>query len=208
MSTNLPTKEPQQITAGDTVQWLRAVDNYPASSGWTLSYVFRGPQTIKQNATTYANSADYIVTMSPANTANYKAGLYSIEAYVSDGTNRYSVATWFPQITVKANPAAYVDGSADNRSFAARTLAACETAIYSLSSRKVQSASVNGQTYSIQSLASLIALRNRMREEVQSEQDAINVAAGLGSKKNVYVRFPPMYNAGWPYVPGYPPQSY
>lgn len=205
MSTNLPTREPQVFTAGDTFSFVRQVSDYPASAGWALSYVLRGPTTIKSNATTYATS-DYLISESAANTANWAPGLYSLQAFVTNsGGYRYSVPTWFPQITVKPNPAAYVEGTADNRTFAQRTLAAVETAIEGLSSKKVATASVNGQSYSIQNLSQLVSLRQRMREEVRSEQDAINYAAGLGVSKNILVRYPPMYSQGWVVQEGVPP---
>lgn len=198
MSTNVPGyREPQQFTAGDTLNWIRTLDNFPASSGWVLSYVLRGPKTIKVNAATYATS-DYIVSIPAANTANYAPGLYSVAAYVTNsGGYRYTVPTWFPLITIKPDPAKYVDGTASNLTFAQRTLAAVETAIENLASRKVSSASVNGQSYSIQDLFKLQSLRQRMREEVRSEQDAINTAAGLGVSKNILVRYPPLYNSTW-----------
>ena len=207
MSTNLPCREPQQFTAGDTINWVRTLDNYPASSGWTLSYVLRGPTTIKVNAATYQTS-DYIVSIPANTTANYKDGLYSIQAYVSNsGGYRYTVPTWVPLTTIRPDPAKYVDGAFDNLTFAQRTLAAVEAAIFGLSSRKVSSASVNGQSYSIQDLFKLQSLRQRCREEVRSEQDAINTAAGLGVSKNVLVRYPPIYNSTWgsTVYPGVPP---
>lgn len=205
MSTNLPTREPQVFTAGDTLSFVRQVSNYPASSGWTLSYVLRGPTTIKTNAVTYSTS-DYLVSESATNTANWSAGVYSVQAYVSNSTGyRYSVDTWFPKITIKPDPSKYVEGAASNLTFAQRTLLAVETAIESLSSKKVATASVNGQSYSIQSLNQLVALRQRMREEVRSEEDAINYAAGLGISKNILVRYPPLNTQGWVTQEGIPP---
>ena len=206
MSTLPIYREPQQIVAGDTLVWYRVVSNYPASEGWTLNYVLRGTQTIKLTASTYQTS-DYVVSVAASVTAEWKPGLYSIEAYVSNSDgDRFSVATWFPKTTIKPNPAAYVEGTATNLTFAQITLAACETALLALASRKVSSASVNGQSYAIQDITKLTALRNRMREEVQSEQDAILNAAGLGGKKNILVQFPPLNNQAWPwYQEGVPP---
>ena len=199
MSTNVPSQEPQSITAGDSVSWLKTLADFSPPTGWLLSYVIRGPSTYRFNATN--SGGDYLTYLPAATTANYSAGLYTIQAYVSNsGGYRYSVDTLFPQITIRENPATFTESTKDNRSFAARTLAACETALEALASRKVAQASVNGQSYSITDITKLIALRNRMREEVQSEQDAQNVAAGLGTQKNILVRYPGMYPvAGWPY---------
>lgn len=205
MSTQPSYREPQEITAGDTVIWYRIVSNFPASEGWTLYYVLRGAQTIKLTAATFQTS-NYVVTVDATETAAWKPGLYSISAYVenSDG-DRFSVATWFPKTTIKPNPAAFVEGTAANLTFAQLTLAAVESALLALASRKVSSASVNGQSYAIQDVSKLVALRNRMREEVQSEQDAILFAAGLGGKKNILVQFPPLNNSATWYQEGVPP---
>lgn len=204
MSSQPSYKEPQQITAGDTIVWYRVVSDFPASEGWTLNYVLRGPTTIKLTAATF-QTANYVVEVADTVTADWKPGLYSMQAYVSDGTDRFTVQTWFPKLTIKPNPANFVEGSASNLTFAQATLVAVETALLALASRKVSSASVNGQSYSIQDVTKLVALRNRMREEVQSEQDAILFAAGLGGKKNILVQFPPMNNqANW-YQEGVPP---
>ncbi len=205
MSTNLPTREPQVFTAGDTLTFVRQVSDYPASAGWALSYVLRGPTTIRSNAVTYSTS-DYLIYESAANTSNWTAGVYSLQAYVTNsGGYRYSVDTWFPKITVKPDPSKYVEGSASNLTFAQRTLIAVESAIESLSSKKVATASVNGQSYSIQNIQALNSLRQRMREEVRSEEDAINYAAGLGVSKNILVRYPPLSSQGWVTQEGVPP---
>ena len=42
MATDIASKEPTQIRAGDTIKWKRSVDDYKASDGWTLKYAFRG----------------------------------------------------------------------------------------------------------------------------------------------------------------------
>ena len=204
MSSQPSYREPQQITAGDTIVWYRVVSDFPASEGWTLKYVLRGPTTINLTATTFQTS-NYKVEVADTVTADWKPGLYSMVAFVENGSERFTVETWFPKLTIKPNPAAYVEGSASNLTFAQATLAAVESALLALASRKVSSASVNGQSYSIQDITKLTALRNRMREEVQSEQDAILFAAGLGGKKNILVQFPPLNNqANW-YQEGVPP---
>ena len=42
MATDIASKEPTQIRAGDTIKWKQSIDDYRASDGWTLSYSFRG----------------------------------------------------------------------------------------------------------------------------------------------------------------------
>jgi hypothetical protein len=191
MSLAIPTNEPQKFTAGDTVQWTKSLSDYPATL-YALAYQLRGPQEISVTASTYQTS-DFLISWTAAQTAAFKPGLYSLVAFVTDlatSLTRYSIKPRFPLVTICENPANYVAGSAANLTFAARTLAAVEATIEKLASRAVSTASVNGQTYSLQDMGKLISLRQRCREEVQSEKDAISVAAGLGGKKNILVRFP------------------
>ncbi len=203
MAVSIPAAEPQTFTAGDTVQWSRALSDFPSTS-YTLKYQLRGPQEINLVAAVYQTS-DYLVTITAAVTAQYKPGLYSIVGYVADiatGLTRYVVKARFPLVTVFPNPSNSTDGSADNLTWAGRTLVAVEAAITKLSGRTVSSASVNGQTYNLQDLTKLMSMRQRMKEEVAAEQNAILNAAGLGGKKNILVRFPPL-NAGYPNaIPG------
>ena len=153
---------------------------------------------INVTAATY-NTSDFLVTIAAATSANYKPGVYSLAAFVKDlatGLTRYTIKPRFPFVTIDENPANYVKGSSDNLTFASRTLALVETTITKLASRAVSSASINGQSYNLQDMTKLVILRNRLREEVQSEQDAISVAAGLGAKKNILVRFPFLNTGG------------
>lgn len=45
MTYTVPTKEPTQLTAGDSWQWDRCLADFPASDGWELSYFFYGLQS-------------------------------------------------------------------------------------------------------------------------------------------------------------------
>ena len=38
MATDIPTKEPLTIRAGDTIEWIKNIDDYKASDGGTLKY--------------------------------------------------------------------------------------------------------------------------------------------------------------------------
>lgn len=206
MSLSILWSEPQQFTAGDTVQWSRALSDFP-STAYALWYQLRGPQEINITSAVYQTS-NYLVTLTAAQTAAFKAGRYSIVPYVKDlatGLTRYAppvIKARFPFLTVLENPQNYTAGSASNLSWAAQTLALVESTITKLANRSVVTASVNGQTYSLQDMAKLLSLRQRMAEIVRSEEDAINVAAGLGGKKNILVRFPPLNNGLPPFSPG------
>lgn len=82
----IPTREPAQIRAGDTIKWRRedlSLD-YPATL-WTLKYYLL--KSDKQIVITATASGDlFAVTISKTSSAAYTAGLYSWIAKVSKGT--------------------------------------------------------------------------------------------------------------------------
>jgi hypothetical protein len=39
----IPTVEPANFAAGETVKWTKVVADYPPSDGWSLIYSIRGP---------------------------------------------------------------------------------------------------------------------------------------------------------------------
>lgn len=185
MSTQVPTTEPSAIVAGDTIKWLKSLSCYPAPT-WTLTYAFRGPANIDVLAT--AEGADHLVNIPAATSAVYTAGLYSLSARVTNGTDVYSVPLGASAILIKANPATITAGT-DLRSTAAKSLAAVKDAILKLSSKTAATVTLNGQSYTLQDLEKLMKLQGFLQSQVNAEIDAENIAAGLGSRKNILVRF-------------------
>ena len=86
MPPDIPTKEPEQFRAGDTVKWKRSLDTYKASEGWTLKYSFRGTAgTI--DITSTASGDDHLIDLSFSTSAAYGEGVYDVQGYVeSSGT--------------------------------------------------------------------------------------------------------------------------
>lgn len=92
---NPPQGEPREIRAGDTVKWARAVDNYPPSQGFTLSYTFLSRTVTYQvnGGMVTVDGENYAVTIPAATTAAWTPGTYRWQGYIADGVgNRYTVA--------------------------------------------------------------------------------------------------------------------
>jgi hypothetical protein len=93
----IPTKEPEVITAGDTVKWTRQYGDYPASAGWQLSYYLRVPNQAPKViafATEITASGDSFAVVIPASTsANFTQGNYKWAAFVTKGEERFEVGT-------------------------------------------------------------------------------------------------------------------
>ena len=196
---NIPVgcREPQRIAAGDNVSWTRLIDNYP-SALWSLTYLIRSAKNQYQfNAN--ANAGAFTVTLDTNVTANWAAGIYAVGAIVTSGGEQVQIKTSFPTLTVTANLLKPVNG-VDPRSFAARTLESIEDTIAKLTQRTVDSAMVNGQSYTLANISELWKMRERFKSEVRREQARDRLNAGLGASNKIGVRFKPLN------VQGYPPQ--
>lgn len=98
-----PSIEPSEFYAGDTVQWTRAFQDFPASGGWILSYKFVSKNTNLPidpgNVTVDGDGFSIVIPASVTGTLN--AGTYQLLGYISDvDGNRYVVAN----LPVKVRP--------------------------------------------------------------------------------------------------------
>ena len=81
--TLIPTSEPEEFRAGDTVRWDIDNADYLASDGWTCKYRLSGPQQIDLTAAT--NEEGYRVTITAILSADYGAGVYEFTGWVQKG---------------------------------------------------------------------------------------------------------------------------
>lgn len=86
---DLPTTEPTQIIAGDTLAWSKTLDDYPANDGWTLTYYLRGPAAY--TITTTADDAAHVAAATTAETSLYTPGEYRLFGFATTGSTRYKV---------------------------------------------------------------------------------------------------------------------
>lgn len=196
----IPQREPQIVAAGDTLIWTRQINDFPTPD-WVLNYVLRSRTDIYKWTAT--NDAGWFkVNLASAVTALWKPGLYDIGAYVtkSADSEQFEVRTAFRQMKVTQNLAMQPTG-ADPRSWATRTLPLIEETISKLSSRTVETASVNGQMYTLANLADLFKMRERLKSEIAREEEKARLDAGLGAGNKVAIRFRPLYPGAFPYYP-------
>ena len=95
---------PAQLQVGDTWKWTESLGNYPASSGWVLSFSFyRYGQSVIQ-IDTIASGDDFSISVPASTTAGKTAGEWQWTAYVTKGTDRFTVGTG--TVVLKPNLAA------------------------------------------------------------------------------------------------------
>jgi hypothetical protein len=108
LALQIPTTEPDTITAGDSLEWDRALADFPASEGWELSYQLRtdgGEGAVGDlDFAATASGDSYEVRVLAAATTNLIPGPYRLHARVTDGTTTKS---WLVRrVIVHADPVA------------------------------------------------------------------------------------------------------
>lgn len=187
------------IAAGDTVQFYRQLGDFSANE-WTLKYVIRSTRNVYKFTATNDSGLFYINLASTV-TALWVPDLYAIGAYVENASSEQKqVRTSFPNLKVLANLATAPKGN-DPTPWCVKALASVEETILALTSRTVQTASVNGNAYTLSNIADLYKLRARLRSEVRQIEEQERLNAGLGASNRIGVRFRSVGDSAW--TPGY-----
>jgi hypothetical protein len=121
VSASIPSVEPLEFRAGDTVKWTQSYADYPASQGWTLAYRFTSA-TDKYDingAKVTVTGDTFNITLDAASSKVYKPGSYSWVAFVTKSGERYTVTrghfTVLPDLANASQPI-------DDRTLNAKTL--------------------------------------------------------------------------------------
>ena len=180
MSDDTPSIAPTTLRAGDTATWRRSLGDYPASGGWQLKYTLVATSGA-YNFSATADGDDFVVSVAPATTATWVAGAYNLTEYVTNGTDRYTLAT--TRVQVLPDLAAASTG-ADTRTHARKTLEAIEAWLESRAPA-VAKVEIAGRRIENYPLSDLLALRDRYKAEVARE----DAAANGGRTGRLLVRF-------------------
>lgn len=189
MAYEVPDIEPLQITAGDLVTWSRTYADFSAADGWVLSYALaKDASTSSQiafTASTYQTTG-FLVSVPKATTAGWAAARYTAQGYVTKTATSERYQVYSGSILVLPNLAA---GAVDARSHARKVLDAIEAVIESRAGKAIQSWSGLEQSFSLIPTADLLKMRDQYMVEWNNEKAAERIRLGLGSGRNVFVRF-------------------
>lgn len=174
MAADIPTTEPQSVTAGDTLQWTIALPDYPASDGWTLKYNLVGAAGQIAIEST-PDSDDHLVSVSPATSAVYTPGRYRAAKYVEKGADETLERVTLGTLDMVVAPnLAGATAASDTRSHARKVLDALEALIEGRATRsdKSYTIDISGSRRSIESLTviELLEARDRYASMVWQEE--------------------------------------
>jgi len=177
------TVEPSSVTAGDRIRWTLTLADYPASAGWVLSYALINAAAKIEFAAS-ASGDDHAVDVSAATSAGWAAGDYTFQAYVTRSSDRYRVRTG----TLKVEPNFAALTTFDGRSTARQALDAVEAVIKGRASQAQQEYAIGNRQLKFMPVADLILLRDKLRIDVQREDNADRISKGLAPRGRIVTR--------------------
>jgi len=181
--TDIATIEPESITAGSTIKWTKNLSDYKPEDGWVLTYSLfnaTGQETI---AATDNGDSTHLVNISAATYANYTAGDYQWQSWVTKAGERFDIDCG--DMRVNANPAA---AAVDGRSHVKKTLDAINTTIETRATKGNESYSIDGFSITRNNTEDLLAFKIKYEAWYSQEKRQKRAAKGLGHSGNVRVR--------------------
>ena len=201
----------QTLVAGDTLSFDVTAPTdadgvaYAASAGWTLTYrlIPRLPTSAAITLNAVADGDDYTLAAAAIDTAAWIPGHYSVSAYVTKGTETYTVDPAFSQVEILQDPRTAAAGF-DGRSQAQKALDDARQALADAQTRAAgigtSGSAVSGLVeYTIgerrfkyataaEAVSSMIAAVDYWEKEVAREVRADAIRRGMADPRKVYVR--------------------
>lgn len=157
---------------------------YIEANGWSARWDANGAgKSVTVALALGTDGADWMTTLTAADTTGYPLGVYAWEAIATRGSEVRLFATG--RLTVQPSVAAG-DATADGQTWAEKALAAVETALLSASGSGEITVSVEGFNTTFESRLELLQYRGRLRHEVDQERRAART--GRGDSGTVRVR--------------------
>lgn len=158
---------PQTITAGLTFDRLVTLTAYPASDGWALRAILRGPGVIDMAAA--PDGAQHRFHVDAADTAAWNPGLYAFSMRAERNGEVFETDAGTVDILpdLSGQQAGY-----DGRSHARKTLEAIEAVIERRATLDQERYRINNRELYRTPISDLIKLRDLYRAEVRREEAA------------------------------------
>jgi len=183
MTIEIPTVEPKEFVAGNTVQWKipENADRTIADS-WVLSYALVSKSKNIDIQCTDNGDNHHLATISAEDSKDIPSGHYVWQSYLTKGTERHPVSSGSMAVSVDF---ASMDGGHDGRTFWRTVLENVQAVIEQRATKDQSSYTVNGRQLSRTSLPDLMMLYDKAKSKVVAEDQA----SGHGNSAKIMVRF-------------------
>jgi len=155
---------PATITAGDSYGIVLSYSDYPATSGWGLSFAIAGASTQAWDST--ADGDAHRLTLATTETAALAAGTYTWRIRATDGTDTRTID--FGSLVVEPDIGELAPGEA--LSFAEKTLSVVEAALAGTLEGEMKMYMIGGRQVMTFTFDELLRLRATLTAEVQAKK--------------------------------------
>lgn len=159
------TAMPDTLTAGTTVSYTRAVPDYPATDGWTLTLYLAGKSVLNVAAT--PSGSDYAVALTAAQTAGLAAGVYTWVERVTKGAEKHDVGRGV--VAVLDDPSTATAGS--QQSWEEKTLEVVEAALSGQMTSAIASYQIGNRAVAKIPARELWQIRNALKAAVAQQRN-------------------------------------
>ena len=190
MAATVPTIEPYELIAGDTLKFNKTVVDYTPGDGWALDYSFRSDTgTGFDIAGTGNSSAGYFeVNVTAATTTNYTAGTYAWQAYSSKSSERFLIDSG--KLVIKANlNALATSATTDQRTHARVMVETIRGILEGRASSDMESYNIGGRSINKIPIQELADLLQRYEDKLKLEEAKRQTENKHGTGRLVKARF-------------------
>ena len=185
---NYPGREPFSLVIGDRWTWKKDdFSDYP-SSAYTLKYSFRldGAGATEIQITASANGTAFKIEVGASTTANYTAGNYQWQSYLTRNSDSERITIDSGYIEVRPNRDL---ATTDPRSHFKIVLDNIEAVIEERATKDQEAYSINGRSLSRTPIADLQQLADSYRGKYVAEINRHRAKKGLGHHGRLLTRF-------------------
>ena len=185
---NYPGREPFSLVIGDRWTWKKDdFSDYP-SSAYTLKYSFRldGAGATEIQITASANGTAFKIEVGASTTANYTAGNYQWQSYLTRNSDSERITIDSGYIEVRPNRDL---ATTDPRSHFKIVLDNIEAVIEERATKDQEAYSINGRSLSRTPIADLQKLADSYRGKYVAEINRHRAKKGLGHHGRLLTRF-------------------
>ena len=175
-------KEPTRITQGDTVSFKKALPDYPARDGWTLTYALRGNgQEIQFSST--ADVDNHVILVDSSVTELWLPAEYKLEGFAEkpDGERK---SFYLGSLTITPDLET-APADLDTRTHAQKMLSSIEAELEKCAKNILLSTTVEGTTVLRERRLELLKLRQSYLQERRGEIAAERARNGKPSQRKI-----------------------
>lgn len=184
MAVTIPTHEPEELRAGDTLKFKISTPDYYPADGWVMKYDFVSKDGNYTVTGTDNGDGYHLIQANASTTATWVPGTYSYQGYVTKSGERYTLREG--QIEILADLA--TQGNVDTRSHVKKVLDALEATIEGKATKDQMSYTIAGRTLSRLSPTELIKWHNTYKALYAQEVREERIKRGLGHHGIIRVR--------------------